>query len=73
MIAVSTCGSQGIIGELRCNFFWIYIPTSYSAVFLLHVPALASIKIGFGTVRFGLVRCCVGVVLWFGLDSFGLN
>ena len=41
------------------------------AVFLLHAPALAPIKIGFGAVRCGLVRCGVGAFLQFGLDSFG--
>ena len=42
-------------------------------VYLLHTPTPASIKIGFGAARFGLVRCGVGTVLWFGLDSFGSN
>jgi hypothetical protein len=54
-----------------CGFLQIYAPTPYSAVFLLHTHALAPIKIGFGAVWFGLVRCGVGVVLRFGLDSFG--
>ena len=58
---------------MRCGFLWIYAPVPYNAVFLLHVPAPASIKIGFGAVRFGLVRCGVGSVLRFGLDSFGLD
>jgi hypothetical protein len=40
-------------------------------VFLLHAPALASIKIGFDAVWFGLMRYGVGAVLRFGLDSFG--
>ena len=62
---------RGVIGEVRCSFLWIYAPTSYSAVFLLHAPASASIKISFGTVQFGLVRCGVGVVLRFELDLFG--
>ena len=56
---------RGVIGEVRCGFLWIYAPIPYSAVFLLHAPAPASIKIGFGTVR-----CGVGAVLRFGLDSF---
>ena len=59
---------RGVIGEVRCGFLWIYAPIPYSAVFLLHAPAPASIKIGFGTMRFGLVRCDVGGVLRFGLD-----
>jgi hypothetical protein len=49
----------------------IYAPTPYSAVFLLHAPAPAPIKIGFGAVRCGLMWCGVGAVLRFGLDSFG--
>jgi hypothetical protein len=62
---------RGVIGEVRCGFLWIYTPTPYSAVFLLHAPTLAPIKIGFGAVRCGLVWCGVGAVLRFGLDSFG--
>jgi hypothetical protein len=56
---------------VQCGFFRIYVPTFYSAAFLLHAPA--PIKIGFdaSAVRFGAVRCGVGVVLWFGLNSFG--
>ena len=42
--------SRGVIGEVRCGFLWIYAPTPYSAVFLLHAPAPAPIKIGFGAV-----------------------
>ena len=42
--------------------------TPYSAVFLLHTPVLAFIKISFGAVR-----CGVDAVLRFGLDSFGSN
>ena len=61
---------RGVIGEVRCGFLWIYAPTPYSAVFLLHAPAPTFIKIGFGAVRFGLVRYDVGTVLRFGLDSF---
>jgi hypothetical protein len=63
--------NRGVIGEVRCSFLQIYAPTLYSAVFLLH--ALAPIKIGFGAVRFSLVRCGVGAVLRFGLNSFGSN
>ena len=55
---------------MHCGFLWIYAPTPYSAVFLLHAPAPASIMIGFGAVRFGLVRCGVGSVLRLGLYSF---
>jgi hypothetical protein len=64
---------RGVIGEVRCGFLWIYAPTPYSEVFLLHAPAPAPapIKIGFGAVRCGLVWCSVGAVLRFGLDSFG--
>ncbi len=51
---------------MRCGFLRIYAPTPYSAVFLLHEPAPAPIKIGFG-----MVQCGVGAVLRFGLDSFG--
>jgi hypothetical protein len=56
---------------VRCSFLRIYAPISYSVVFLLHAPA--SIKIGFGAVRCGLVWCGVGAVLRFGLNSFGLD
>ena len=56
---------------MRCGFLRIYSSTLYSAVFLLHVPIPASIKIGFGMVRCGLVRYGVGAVLRFGLNSFG--
>ena len=49
---------KGVIGKVRCGFLRIYTPTSYSAVFLLYAPAPAPIKIGFGAVRFGLVRSC---------------
>jgi hypothetical protein len=54
---------------VRCGFLRIFAPTPYSAVFLLHAPAPAPTKIGFGAVRCGL--CGVGAVLRFGLDSFG--
>ena len=64
-------GSRGVIGEVRCGFFWIYAPTPYSAIFLLHALTPAPIKISFGAVQFGLVRCGVGAVLRFGLDLFG--
>ena len=63
--------SRGVIGEVRCGFLWIYAPTPYSAVFLLHTPAPTPIKIGFGEVRCSLVWCGVSAVLRFGLDSFG--
>ena len=62
---------KGVIGKVRCGFLRIYTPTSYSAVFLLYAPAPAPIKISFGALRFSLVRCDVGVVLRFGLNSFG--
>jgi hypothetical protein len=58
--------ARGVIGEMQCSFLWIYAPTPYSPVFLLHAPAPAPIKIGFG-----VVQCSVGAVLRFGLDSFG--
>ena len=63
--------SRGVISEVRYDFFRIYALTPYSAVFLLHISAPAPIKIGFGVVRFSLVRCDVGAVLQFRLDSFG--
>ena len=56
--------NRDIIGEVRCGFLRIYTPTPYSAVFLLYELAPAPIKIGFGTVRYG-----VGAVLRFGLRS----
>ena len=66
------CGqTRGVIGEVRCGFLRIYAPTPYSAVFLLHVPRPAPIKIRFGMVRCGLMWCGVGAVLRFGLDLFG--
>jgi hypothetical protein len=49
---------RGVIGEVRCGFLLIYAPTPYSAVFLLHAPTPASIKIGFVMVRCALVRSC---------------
>ena len=66
-----TTSISGVIDEVRCGFLWIYTPILYSAVFLLHAPTPTPIKIGFGAVRYGLVRCGVGVVLRFGLNSFG--
>jgi hypothetical protein len=64
---------RGLIGEVRCGFLRIYACTPYNAIFLLHVPTLAPIKIGFGTVRCGLVWYGIDAVLGFGLDSFGSN
>jgi hypothetical protein len=50
---------RGVINEVQCGFFWIYAPTPYSTVFLLHVsapaPAPTPIKIGFGAVWCGAV------------------
>ena len=43
---------RGVICEVRCRFLWIYVPTPYSAVFLLHAPTPVPIKIGFGMVWF---------------------
>ena len=45
---------MGVIGEIRCGFFFIYAPTPCSAVFLLHilVPVPALIKISCGAVWF---------------------
>ena len=63
--------SRGVIGEVRCGFFRIYAPTLYSAVFLLYVYAPALIKIGFGTVRCGLVWC--GLAVWVGLIQVELG
>ncbi len=48
---------RGVIGEVWCGFLLVYAPTPYSAVFLLHVPAPAPIKICFGTVRCGSCGC----------------
>ena len=48
---------KGIIGEVRYGFFWIYAPTPYSAVFLLHAPTPAPIKIGYSTVRCNSCGC----------------
>ena len=45
---------------MRCGFLWIYVPTPYSAVFLLYTPAPTPIKIGFGAVwcsSCGFVDC----------------
>ena len=50
--------TRDVIGGVRCDFLQIYAPTSYGAVFLLHTLAPASIKIGFGVVRFGAVWTC---------------
>jgi hypothetical protein len=63
--------ARGVIGEMRCGFLRIFAPTPYSAVFLLYAPAPVPTKIGFDAVRCSLVWCGVGVVLRFGLDSFG--
>jgi hypothetical protein len=63
--------TRGVIGEVRCGFLWIYTPTPYSAVFLLHAPTPAPIKIGFGVVRCGLVWC--GLAVWVGLIWVGLG
>ena len=52
---------RGIINEVRCGFFWIYVPISYSEVFLLPVPV--SIKISFVAVRCGAVRHRCGLVI----------
>ena len=54
---------RSVIGEVRCGFLRIYAPTPYSAVFLLHAPAPAPIKIGFGAARCGLVRCRCGLAV----------
>jgi hypothetical protein len=42
---------------VRCGFLLIYAPTPYNAVFLLHAPAPAPIKIGFGAVQCGSCGC----------------
>ena len=65
--------SRGVIGKVQCGFLRIYIPTPYSAVFPLHTPIPASIKIGFGAEQFGLVQYGVGAVLRFELNSFGFD
>ena len=69
-LKLSYISIKGVIGEVRCGFLRIYAPTSYSAIFLLHALTPAPIKISFGAVQFGLVRCGVGAVLRFGLNSF---
>jgi hypothetical protein len=48
--------ARGVIGEVWCGFLRIYAPTPYSAVFLLYASAPAPMKIGFGAVRFCVVR-----------------
>ena len=52
---------------MQYGFLWIYAPTPYIAVFLLHAPTPTPtpIKIGFGAVRCGLVWC--GLTIWVGL------
>ena len=60
--------SRGVIGEVQCGFLWIYTPTPYSAVFLLHAPTPAPIKIDFGAVR-----CRCGLAVWVGLIWVGLG
>ena len=47
---------------MRCSFLWIYAPTTYSAIFLLHAPTLAPtpIKIGYGAIwydSYGFIGC----------------
>ena len=59
--------ARGVIDVVRCGFHRIYAPTPYITVSLLHAPAPATIKIGFGAVWY---QCGVGAVLRFGLDSF---
>ena len=56
--------NRGVIGEVWCSFLRIYAPTPYSAVFLLHTPAFAPIKIDFGTMR-----CRCGLAVWVGLSQ----
>ena len=63
--------SRGVIGEMQCDFLRIYAPTPYSAVFLIHAPAPAAIKIGFGVVRCGAVWCSFAI--WAGLIWVGLG
>ena len=47
---------EGVIGEVRCGFFLIYVPTLYNAVFLLHALVPVPIKIGFDAVRCSAMR-----------------
>ena len=63
--------NSGVIREVQCGFLRIYASTPYSTVFLLYAPTFAPIKIGFGAVRFGLMQCSVGEILWSRLNSFG--
>ena len=58
-VVYEIAGSKGVISEVRCGFFWIYAPTPYSAVFLLHAPTPAPIKISFDAVR-----CRCGLAVW---------
>ena len=53
--------TKSIIGKVQCGFL-VLIP--YNAIFLLYAPAPAPIKIGFNAVRFGVVRCKCGLVVW---------
>ena len=46
---------KSVIGEMWCDFFLIYVPTHYSAVFLLHAPI--RIKIDFGALQCGSCGC----------------
>jgi hypothetical protein len=65
LLFLKSLTSRGVIGEVRCGFLRIYAPTPYSVVFLLHAPAPAPIKIGFGAVR----SCGLG---WTHLGRIGL-
>ena len=49
--------SRGVIGEVWCDFLWIYTPTPYSAVLLLYALVPAPMKIGFSTVWCDAVWC----------------
>ena len=48
---------ENIIDEVRYGFLLIYASITYSAVFLLHTPAPAPIKISFGAMRCGSCGC----------------
>ena len=54
--------SRGVIGEVRCGFLRIFAPTPYSTVFLFHAPTPN--KIDLGAVRFDVVQCRCGLVVW---------
>jgi hypothetical protein len=58
---------RGVINEVQCGFFWIYAPTPYSTVFLLHTHLHLHLHLLRSVlVRFGVVRCRCGLAVWAG-------